>query len=214
MPEATVMGEAFPIAIFALVLGAHPPRISFVDAAIAGNVEREFRRTLRRDRPTVNSWMMFGLRAAIAALVLVTGSVALSGCERRPMEGQSQIADGVRFEYGAVPSSVPAEHPTNHPEATMHSGAPRVENSYHIVLGIFDKPSGARITDANVVMRTSGPGHPGIVETQLEPMSVNGDMSYGGYIALPNVAKYRLTFKVRRPGRSGATAVFLFDRPQ
>jgi hypothetical protein len=96
----------------------------------------------------------------------------------------------------------------------MHGGAPRVENSYHIVLGIFDQASGARITDANVVMRTSGPGHPGIVETPLEPMSINEDMSYGGYIALPDAAKYRLTFKVSRPGRPGATAAFLFDRPQ
>ena len=158
--------------------------------------------------------MITGLRAASVALVLATGSLALSGCERRPVTGQSQIADGVRFEYGVVLSGVPAVHPTDHPEASMHGGAPRVENSYHVVLGIFDRASGARISDANVVMRTSGPGHPGVVETPLEPMSINGDMSYGGYIALPDAAKYRLTFRVSRSGRPGATAAFLFDRPQ
>jgi hypothetical protein len=193
VPEAIVIGGAFHL---------------------ANEGEREVREIVRRERAIPNSWTMKGLHAAIGALFLVTGCVALSGCQRHAVESQSQIADGVRFEYGAVPSSVPTEHPTDHLEASMHGGAPRVENSYHVVLAIFDKSSGRRITDASVVMRTSGPGQPGDVETLLGPMPMNGDMSYGGYIALPDAAKYRLTFKVSRPGLSGAAAAFLFDRPE
>jgi hypothetical protein len=193
MPEPTVVGGALHI---------------------LNKSERGLRGIVASERSPPTSWAMRGLRAASGALVLVAGSLALSSCERPAAQSQSQIADGVRFEYGVVPSSVPAEHSTNHSEASMHGGAPRLENNYHIVLGIFESSSGARITHAKVVIHTTRPDHPGTVETPLEPMSINGDMSYGGYIALPDATKYLLTFKVSRPHRLDATAAFLFDRPR
>ncbi len=56
MPEATVMGDAFPVAIFPPILGApDPQRMSFVGVAITDEVERECRGIDRQEHPTANS---------------------------------------------------------------------------------------------------------------------------------------------------------------
>ena len=154
-------------------------------------------------------------RAAIAG-VLMASALAAAGCAPRAVDGQSQTIRGVRFDYGVVRATVASEHPPDHPEASMHGGAPAAPDSYHVVLALFDQGSGARITDATVVMKLSGPGHPGVVETPMESMTVNGDASYGGYVSLPSDAEYRMTFVVSRSGRPGdhAQAAFELKRPR
>lgn len=150
--------------------------------------------------------------AAITLALVVTG--ALAGCRRPPETGQSQVVEGLRFEYGLAPAVVLAAHPRDHSEATMHGGASVQANRYHVVLALFNT-NGARVADAEVTMGLSGPGHPGMGGTPLEPMSVEGHASYGGYVVLPAAGRYRLAFFVRRRGARPAQvkAQFALDRP-
>lgn len=151
--------------------------------------------------------------AAVSSLVV---AIVLAGCGRAPSEAQSQVVDGLRFDYGVVPAETVSEHPSDHPERAMHEGVPTAPDTYHVVLAVFDAKTGERIKDADVSLELSGPGHgPGRVVMPLEPMPVVGDVTYGGYVSLPESAKYRLTFDAAHAGgRSGTVkAPFVFDRP-
>jgi hypothetical protein len=153
-------------------------------------------------------------RAGAASSLLI--AMALLGCGRAPSAGQSQVVDGLRFDYGVVQSETVAEHPSDHLERAMHQGPPAAPDSYHVVLALFDAKTGARIQDAEVSLELSGPGHGvGRVVMPLAPMKPVGDMSYGGYVSLPQSAKYRLTFAAAHAaGRSGTVkAPFVFERP-
>lgn len=140
--------------------------------------------------------------------------LALAACQPRASQASSQVADGLRFDYGVAPSEAVTQHPTDHPEATMHQGP--LPHSYHVTLALFDAKSGARIDDARVALDLSGPGHgPGRMTMPLDEMTINGAATYGGYVALPSAATYRMTFEVTRPGQghSPVKARFAYDRP-
>ncbi len=142
--------------------------------------------------------------------------VALSGCGRAPSQAQSQVVAGLKFDYGVVPGASVNEHPSDHPERTMHQGPPAAPYSFHVVLALFDAKSGARIKDADVSLELSGPGHGvGRVIIPLEPMAQVADTTFGGYVSLPASAKHRLTFDVAHAGGRSNTveAPFIYERP-
>ena len=98
------------------------------------------------------------LGAAAVALSLMI-AITLSGCGRAPSEAQSQVVDGLKFDYGVVPAETVREHPSDHPEHAMHKSVPTAPDTYHIVLAVFDAKTGGRIKDADVSLELSGPGH-------------------------------------------------------
>ena len=139
--------------------------------------------------------------------------ISLGGCQQKASEAQSQLKNGLRFEYGLVLDAAPRL--TDSPAYPMHNGAPRPTNTYHVVLALFDAASGARIADDDVAMTLSGPGHSGAASLPMDAMAVGGQASYGRYVVLPEPGTYRMTFDVRRPGRSPShvKAAFKFRRP-
>jgi len=149
------------------------------------------------------------------APIILVGAVvgfALAACQPKPVEGQSQVVEGLRLDYGVTGSSVVAAHAQDHPEAQMHGGAP--EGTDHVTLAVFDTKTNARVDDATVMLNIKGPGHPGHGTMPLEPMTVNGDTTYGGYVSLRHPGRYRLTFHVARAGRrhDPVKAVFAYER--
>lgn len=109
-----------------------------------------------------------------------------------------QTADGLTIYLGVVPAAVVRGHPTGHPEAQMHGGAPRSSHSMHIVAAVFDKASGARITKATVTAHILEPG--GIQRSvRLRPMTVDGALTFGGYTSFARGIDYRIGIRVDRP---------------
>ena len=160
------------------------------------------------------SRMRFARTAAAAAGLIL--AITLCGCEQPASEGRSQVVDGLRLEYGVVRSETVLVHPLEHPERNMHQGVPTAPFTYHVVLAVFDATNGARIKDADVSLELSGPGHgPGRVVMPLEAMAAVGELTYGGYISLPESARYRLTFDLAHAAgrRDTVKALFLFERP-
>jgi hypothetical protein len=147
---------------------------------------------------------------------VVASAVSLAACQPKAVEATSQVADGVRFEYGLASSAQVAGHPTDHPEASMHGGPLQGPDAYHITLALFDARSGSRIPDAQVTYEISGPGHPGVGDRPMQPMTINADVTYGAYEVLPAAhAKYRIVFTAKRygPPPTSARAAFLVERP-
>jgi len=109
-----------------------------------------------------------------------------------------QTADGLTIYLGVVPAAIVRGHPLDHPEAQMHGGAPGSSHSMHIVAAVFDKASGARITKANVVAHILEPG--GIQRSvRLQPMTVAGALTFGGYTTFARGIDYRIGIRVDRP---------------
>ncbi len=150
--------------------------------------------------------------ARITWVAAATAALALSGCQPKANTGQSAVDNGIRFESGLAPASQVAEHPAGHPESEMHGGPSQAPNAYHVTLALFDAKSGARISDATASVDVSGPGHPGRMRVALDPMTVNSDVTYGGYVSLPSAATYKFAFQAQRPSGS-ARAIFVAQRP-
>jgi hypothetical protein len=124
-----------------------------------------------------------------AAIAILSAALALAACQPKAVEGPSQVAGGLRFDYGLAPSAQVAEHPADLPEGTMHRGPLAGPHAYHITLALFDAKTGVRVTDAQVTYAISGPGHPGVGDMPMEPMTINGDVTYGAYEVFPTDAQ-------------------------
>jgi hypothetical protein len=154
---------------------------------------------------------LFGLLPLLTVSAFV---VALAGCAPHASESRSQVVDGLTFDYGVDPSETVQQHPSGHPEVGMHRGP--LPNSYRVTLAVFDTQTHARIDDAQVTLKLKGPGHGvGVVSMPLEPMTIAGATTYGGYVSLPGAARYQLTFEVARPDRrdNPVKARFVYYRP-
>lgn len=143
---------------------------------------------------------------------LLAVCAALAACSPRAEDGASQVVGGLKLDYGLV-KPAPGLPPASHPDPAMHGPPPADPNAYHVVLSVADAKTGQRITDAQAEMGISGPGHPGAGSVRMEPMTVNGQLTYAGYVVLPAKGPYQLRFQVRRPGHNAVGARFVLERP-
>ena len=115
------------------------------------------------------------LLAAVAMAVIL-------GCGRDAnLPRSEQTVEGVKIYLGIVPAALVQGHSTTpgDPQA-LHGGAPAGSGSHHVMVALFDAATGARITDARVSASIDG----GSPAKPLEPMEVNGLMTYGNFFAL------------------------------
>ncbi|MFC3068458.1 hypothetical protein [Phenylobacterium soli] len=153
-----------------------------------------------------------GSSRTFAAIAVLT--IALAACAPRAVKGQSQVVDGLKFDYGLVAEPAAGAPPASHPDASMHGGPPAQPNSYHVVLSVADAKTGQKIDASNVAMGLSGPGHPGTNIAPMEAMMVNGQASYGHYVVLPEPGSYEFEFRVTPSGKhQPVKARFILDRP-
>lgn len=148
--------------------------------------------------------------ASVAVLGLALLSITA------PAFGQSddnyQVVGDVAAYLGVMPAAIVGQHPAGHPELTMHGGPPPGKHAHHIVIALFDKPSGTRIEDAQVTASVYGLGYVGGTRLALEAMPIEGVITYGGFVTLPNRDLYTIEIEVRRPGQTTATKVkFAYD---
>jgi hypothetical protein len=151
---------------------------------------------------------------AASLAVGMAAAAALAGCSPRKVEEQSQVVDGVKFDYGLVAEAAGGGPPAGHPESAMHGGAPAHPNTYHVVLSVADAKTGAKLEPVEAAMSLSGTGHPGKSSVTMERMTVNGQVSFGRYVQLPARGPYDLEFQVRRSGQhQPIRARFKLERP-
>jgi len=109
--------------------------------------------------------------------------------------------DDLVINLGVAPAAVTRGHPAKHPERTMHGGiAHPTPHDVHLVVGVFYKGSGQRVTNAVVTARVQA-GRARPLAVRLAPMTVNGALTYGGYASLGSYEDATITIEVVRPDR-------------
>lgn len=121
-----------------------------------------------------------------------------------------RTAGDIGVYLGVVPAQIVLGHPPSHPEQTMHGGVPGGRHEYHILVAVFEQPSGTRVTDAEVTAKVSGEGHIGGTNLKLEPMTIADAVTYGNFIALPGSDRYTIDVHVRRPGKAEENVTFSY----
>lgn len=148
---------------------------------------------------------------AAAALALGAAMLVSAGFAASPQVYTAEFrksAGGYEIYLGVLPAGVLFLYRPDHGEATMHGG-PRVGDAHHVLVGLVDKASGARVTDAEISARITPPKGAS-VEKRLEPMVVDKSVAYGGYFPLWRDQRYRIDLTIRRPG-PGAAVHASFD---
>ena len=139
--------------------------------------------------PRLASWLLVG--------ALVAGTAVAQG------EHASRQSAELLFHYGLVPAEVVLAHPRAHTEREMHGGPDRGES--HIVLALFDAKDRTRVAQADVTVRIARAGGQGVT-TRLEPMTIAGQASFGGFVSVGMPGIYTIRFQVRRPGMVGTAS--------
>ena len=116
-----------------------------------------------------------------------------------------QTVDDLTIYLGVVPAAVTRGHAPQHPERSMHGGVARPGlHDVHLLVAVFSRPTGERVTDAAVTARLHGTGS-NRWTVPLTPMTINGALTFGGYTSLGTEEALMISVDVTRPGRSRGT---------
>ena len=136
---------------------------------------------------------------AILLVAALAASFFLSSPSRAGVVDGARTVDDLVIYLGVVPAAVTRGHPAEHPESTMHGGvAHPTAHDVHLVVAVFRKGSGRRITNAVVTARVQAAGG-GARSVRLAPMTINRVISYGGYVSLGSFEDAMIAVDVTRP---------------
>jgi hypothetical protein len=150
----------------------------------------------------------------LATLLTFAALMAVAASPSHGMDHNYRTSGDIGVYLGVVSAQIVRGHPASHPEQTMHGGVPGGRHQYHVLVAIFEQPSGARVTDAEVMAKVSGEGHVGVRELKLEPMTIADATTYGNYVALPGSDRYTIEVHVRRPGKGENSVTFSYRHGQ
>lgn len=110
--------------------------------------------------------------------------------------GKTKTVDGVAIYLGMVPAAEMRRHPDRYPAHEL-SKIPSGKHVHHVMLALFDNPSGERITDAVLTARVAplalgGPTKP------LDPMVVAGALTYCNYFRISPLDTTVIQAEIRR----------------
>jgi hypothetical protein len=145
--------------------------------------------------------------AAVAITILLAMPEGITPASAQDA-GNVAIADGLTVYLGLMPAALLAEHDPGHLEREMHGGVPGGQHVYHLILAIFEQESGERVENAVVTATVSGLGHLGRASVALEPMSIEGTVTYGGFVDMSGYERYDIEARIVIPGRQAASATF------
>ena len=85
------------------------------------------------------------------------GSISPAAAEQTP---GLKSAGGLSVYIGVVPAEMVKGYAPERAENKMHRGAPQGPHDYHVMVAIFDRTTGARVSDATVSAQVSSIGPP------------------------------------------------------
>jgi len=113
---------------------------------------------------------------------------------------------GVAVYYAVIPAEMIRGHAKQHPEATMHGGAPNRPHVHHVMVALFDAASLDRIVDAEVSATVGEVGLAGR-QKKLESFTVAGARTYGNYFDMRSNTNYRVVVEIQTPAAKDAARV-------
>jgi hypothetical protein len=137
--------------------------------------------------------------------------VAFSTASSTAHLGQTQTVNGLTVYLGVLSAKVLRQHPDRYPyheQAKVPSG----RDIHHVMLALFDKTSGKRITDA-VVKAWVAPLALGGPTKPLDPTLVAGELTYCNYFRISPLDTTVIQAEIRRPDVASVTrARFVLER--
>jgi hypothetical protein len=124
---------------------------------------------------------------------------------------QSVTRSGLTVHFGMVPAEKAQSVERGASAPAELTSAPG-RSSYHLVVALFDKSTGARIDDAAVTAKVTSPGHKARTRTQVKPLQelrVNDTVTYGNYFDMPWQGRYRIDLSVKRKDSAEPTSIRL-----
>jgi hypothetical protein len=109
------------------------------------------------------------------------------------------VVDGMRVEFGVVAAEQLRGYPRDSVEHSMHGGVPNGDGYYHANVSLLDAATRAPIANARVEAEMVQAGTDA-VKKPLEPMTINGAVSYGNYFRVMARTPYEFTVRIRKAG--------------
>jgi hypothetical protein len=161
---------------------------------------------MRRAAPASRALAM----GVLAAAALSTGCGGDSQWPRN-----EQTVDGMTVDLGVMPAELVRGHPTAPADPNaMHGGTHKHSGSHHIIVALFDAKSGARISDATIRAGVGNRSYNHEPDTWLEPMQINGTITYGNFFLMPASGLWRIHLQIYRTGVLKPTeATFAYEHP-
>ena len=116
-----------------------------------------------------------------------------------------------RFEVyvGLMPAALSSTRVGLDQASGSHRTDARQADSHHVVVALFDRATGQRVTDATVSAHHTPPGGRGTTK-RLEPMPFGDTLTYGNTFSIAAGAGHRIEIEIRRDG-SIDHAAFRYD---
>lgn len=143
---------------------------------------------------------------------LLTAAVLGSGSVHAQIPENAVVVAGIAIDFGCTPAAVIAhEYPVGSAERQMHGGVPKADHYHHVMIALFDRNTGMRITDAKVFARVAIPTEPSVPEQDapLEAMTIAGALTYGHYFEMPDRGRYQVTLAITIPKQPTITTTFV-----
>lgn len=145
-------------------------------------------------------------------MVMVVGllTLASSGAYADQLN-RSVTKSDLTVHFGIVPAEKARSVDRGTSEPVEPASAPGL-SSYHLVVALFDKATGERISDATMNATVTGPGPKSRSRTQVKPLQevkANGMVTYGNYFDMPWRGRYRIDLSITRKDSSRPTNVRL-----
>lgn len=142
--------------------------------------------------------MRKALAVALFGALFTCALVVFSSATSAEHWGRTQTVNGLDIYLGVVSAKVLRQDPDRYPDHEQ-AKLPSGKDMYHVMLALFDKTSGARITDAVVEARVAplafgGPTRP------LNPILVAGVLTYCNYFRISPSDTTVIQAEIRRPG--------------
>ncbi len=137
--------------------------------------------------------------------------LAFSGASSADHVGQTLTIDGMDVYLGLIPVETLRQSPDRYPHHRPGK-FPRGKHVYHVMLALFDRSSGERITDAVVDASVAPLAFSGRKKT-LHPTVVAGALTYCNYFRISPLDTYVIQAEIRRPEATRVTrARFVLER--
>ena len=118
-----------------------------------------------------------------------------------------QKVDGMNVYLDVIPMQHAYEH------SSMHGGTTKEEDSYHVVIALFNIESGKRITDAMVKASITPLG---TKDNNKNLVPTHGDLlSYGNYFTMQKAVHYNIKVEIQRVDeKTKSITMFILKPPQ
>ena len=143
----------------------------------------------------------------VLGVAIVVSAISAFGCgQGSQLPRYSQTVDDMTIDLGVMPAELVQGHSTKMGDSkALHGGTPAYRASHHIVVALFDSTTGARITDARIRARVADRSDNHEPDRWLEPMQIDGTMTYGNFFLIQGAGEWRIHLEINRPGRSRPT---------